>query len=110
MTHWENPWADCAVNVPLHELAEALASDDLCGMPDGSREVMDAGHYLRFFAQGGDKLDAYILEPRSDAHDYDFSVGVRFGNEGNQYYSPYARNSVPIRVLYEKYKEVNDEI
>jgi len=108
MIHCENPWADCAVNVPLHELAEALASDDLCGLIDGSSEVMDAQHYLRHWTQGGDKLDAYILEPCGEPPD--FSVGVRYGNEGSQYFSPYARNSAKVRVLYEKYKKVNDEI
>ncbi len=103
LVHWINPWEDCAVSVPVEELAEALASDDLCGLPDGSSEVMDAQHYLRFFALSGDKLDAYILESRVD-YDCHFSVGVRFGNEGYQYLSPYAKNSAKIRMLYDRYR------
>ena len=101
LVHWINPWADCAVCVPVNELAEALASDDLCGLPDGSSEVMDAQHHLRFFKSHGDKLDAYILDPHDNTF---FSVGVRFGNKDAQYLSPYAGDSAKIRALYEKYK------
>ena len=108
MTHWTNPWADCAVCVPVNELAEALASDDLCGLPDGSSEVMDAQHYLRGWRHHGDKLDAYILEPLGPPVVYPdipfLSVGVRFGNEGSQYHSPYAGDGAKIRALYNKYK------
>ena len=101
-TYWTNPWTDI-ISVPLNELAEALAHSGLCRMPDGTHELMNANHYIRGWSEYGDKLDAYIIKPYET--DYGFSVGVRYGNEGNQYLSPHARDTEKMNVLYQKYKK-----
>jgi hypothetical protein len=100
ITYWDNPWDD-AISVPLRELAETIAEpDQFCRMEDGAREPMDAEHYLREWAQYGNLLDAYVLL----GPDY-VSVGVRFGQKGHEYLSPYARDQDAARALGMKYKE-----
>ncbi len=62
--HFDNPWRDRVIYVPLHLLVPVLDT-----------------HYQR---QYGQKLDAYLL-PQPDGS---FSVGIRYGAEPDQYLSP----------------------
>ena len=51
-------------------------------------------------------IDRVITQVRQTEHfDYGFSVGVRYGNEGNQYLSPHARDTEKMNVLYQKYNK-----
>jgi hypothetical protein len=85
--HWHehNPWADLVVYVPIERLAECVAGGTVREV-DGSVVAYDVARVLKHFRQGErSKLDAYILPQPSGSH----SLGVRYGAEGSQYYSPY---------------------
>jgi hypothetical protein len=84
MTHWTNPWND-AIPVTLLELAAChYGLGKPCGALDGSSVILTIDHILAHWRQYGNKLDAYILPQPNGWH----SIGVRYGNEGQQYLSP----------------------
>ncbi|MEH2517393.1 hypothetical protein V1279_002966 [Bradyrhizobium sp. AZCC 1610] len=62
--HFDNPWRDKAIYVPLAHLVPI--------------------NHQRYQADLGDKLDAYLL-PQPDGT---FVAGIRYGKEGEQYISP----------------------
>lgn len=96
MAHWHdfNPWADVIIYLPdLDELSACL----------DPREPKR--HRLRWEYEQGIRgcdprfLDAYILPQPSGLHD----VGVRYGKEGSEYYSPYMDPYIT-NLLYDKYR------
>lgn len=97
-TNWKNPWDD-AIPVPLEELSECVYGiGQSCGSKDGSF-IMTAEHMLNHWKERSKKLDAYIL-PQSDGR---HCIGVRYGNRGDQYFSPMA-DLEKVKALYEKYR------
>jgi hypothetical protein len=92
MTHWHNfnPWADHIVYLPdLKELSACLDPYD----PE--RQLN------RWLRERGEKLDAYILPQPSGWHD----CGVRYGEEGSEYYSPHIDRYIA-DLLLNKYRSV----
>lgn len=92
--YWDkhNPWRDRAVYLPdLNELSACinpLAPDD---------------NYNRWLHHYKLMVDAYILPAESGFH----SVGIRYGAEGHEYYSPHVNMSISSLLLlkYQKGKE-----
>jgi hypothetical protein len=112
MAHFHdfNPWADRIVYVPnLEEFAACL---DIIGKsclriyPGGreqrfimtvKREIANWRLASKHRGNRG-KLDAYILPQPSGSH----SVGIRYGKEPSEYYSP-EPNQAKIKKLLNKY-------
>lgn len=94
MTHWINPWEN-AIPVPVEELAEALAEGTV-------GTDYDKDYLIKYWGTFGDKLDAYFLE--NPLSPYGLSAGVRFGNRGDRYLSPYIRDIGKARTLLNKYR------
>lgn len=86
MAHWHdfNPWADRLIYLP--DMQELSACVDPFKPED---------FYSRVFREHGYKVDAYIL-PKS------LEVGVRYGKEGSEYYSPYVNQWIA-KLLVSKY-------
>jgi hypothetical protein len=101
MTHWHdcNPWADLVVYVPATELAEAIAGGTTRLGIDGPVVPYDAKFILERW-QRHEKIDAYILPQPHGQH----SVGVRYGSEGSQYYSPHNQNADKVQALLNRYR------
>jgi hypothetical protein len=100
--HWhdQNPWRDKIVYVPIERLAECVAGGTILDV-DGVVRPYNVAWLLAHWAQGGrDKLDAYILPQPSGDH----SLGVRYGAEGSEYYSPYNRNREKTLALLAEYQ------
>ena len=99
--HWHgsNRWADKIVYVPIERLAECVAGGTITE-PDGRSVPYDVARVLRHFAQGGPKLDAYILPQPSGDH----SLGVRYGSEGSEYFSPHNAHPSITNALLEEFK------
>jgi len=98
MPHWKNPWEN-AIPVPLEELAEALEGGEIetaMGVVPYDKEFL-----MTWFRSHGDKLDAYVLQTQGGAGKW-ISAGVRFGNEGHQYLSPYG-DQKRLAALVQKY-------
>ena len=103
MPHWHeyNPWADSVVYVPIERLAECVAGGLISvGSWDGPIVPYDVPYVLQHFAQGGDKLDAYILPQPSGDH----SLGVRYGAEGSEYFSPHNAHPARTQALLEEFR------
>ena len=83
--YWTNPW-NGVVYVPLEELA------DCCVV-----ENFDKDQVLNYFYSRGRYLDAYIL-PSPYPKGY-HSIGVRYGNDGPEYLSPYGDQSKVLELL-----------
>jgi hypothetical protein len=101
--HWHehNPWADEIVYVPIERLAECVAGGTIA-VSGGGSEPYDAARVLQHFRQvGRDKLDAYILPQPDGVH----SLGVRYGAEGSEYYSPHNANPEKTRELLAEYRK-----
>ena len=98
MTHWTNPWIE-AIPVPAEELAQALAGGTIVV---GDRKfAMTASFLLGSWLGNGNKIDAYILPGKSLGF---YSVGVRYGDGGGDYLSPYAGDRTEkIEALLAKY-------
>ena len=101
MTHWINPW-DNAIPVPVEELAEVLAGGTVFGS-DNKPVPYDKEYLLNYWGSFGDKLDAYLLENTMSPHG--LSSGIRYGNRGDRYLSPYIRDIEKARILLEKYRK-----
>jgi hypothetical protein len=86
MTHWVNPWKD-AIPASLEELAECTEV--------GNWTSADSLHLWRGY---GSKLDPYILDGGGGRH----CIGIRFGNKGEEYLSPYAPQDKIHRLLLRK--------
>lgn len=97
--HWHkaNPWADAIVYVPAEELAEAIAGGTIITL-NGVKPYEAAAILQRW--KRHKKIDAYILPQPSGQH----SVGVRYGSEGSQYYSPHNANPEKVQALLDKYR------
>lgn len=77
MAHWHdfNPWADNVIYLPdLAELSACLNPDQPLSQLERWERERDAR-----------LLDAYILPQPDGQH----SCGIRWGKEGEEYYSPY---------------------
>jgi len=100
--HWHehNPWADAVVYVPIARLAECVAGGTITIFKTGKVVPYDVAYVLKHFAQGGDKLDAYILPQPSGDH----SLGVRYGAEGSEYFSPHNAHPEKTRALLAEYR------
>jgi hypothetical protein len=104
--HWhdQNPWRDKIVYVPLERLAECVAGGTISDHT-GAIEPYDVAFVLRFWAQGGDKLDGYILPQPGGFH----SIGVRYGAEGSQYLSPHNAHPEKTAALLAELREAIEE-
>lgn len=100
MTHWINPWAD-TVPVPIEELAEChYGLNKPCSRLDGDSFILTKEIILEHWRSGkSDKLDAYIL-PQPDG---DHCIGIRYGNKGSEYLSPFG-DKEKVQALLNKYK------
>ena len=99
--HWhdQNPWRDKVVYVPIERLAECVAGGNI-KTADGVVPY-DVAWLLKHWAQcGRDKLDAYILPAPSGNH----SLGVRWGAEGPEYYSPHNEHPAKAQALLEEFQ------
>lgn len=97
-THWKNPWND-AIVVPIEELVECAHGLGEMWDDDKNQFLMTKEVMLQHWRQAGDKLDAYILRGNPG---FQHCIGVRYGNEGHQYLSPYG-DQEKIQKLLEKY-------
>jgi hypothetical protein len=98
--HDVNPWADQIVYVPAEELAEAIAGGSTrLGSLAGPIVPYDAAFILERWRRHP-AIDAYILPQPEGRH----SVGVRYGAEGSEYYSPHNQNPEKVQALLEKYR------
>lgn len=86
--YWENSWKD-VVYVPVEELAECCVVKNF-----------DKDQVLNYFYSRGLYLDAYILPSNYDNGYH--SIGVRYGNGGPEYLSPYGEQS-KVAELLKKY-------
>jgi hypothetical protein len=99
--HWHehNPWADSVVYVPIERLAECVAGGTIA-VSGGGSEPYDVARVLQHFQQvGRDKLDAYILPQPDGVH----SLGVRYGAESSEYYSPHNAHPELTQALLEEF-------
>jgi hypothetical protein len=102
LTHWhdQNPWRDQITYVPIERLAECVAHGTI-GDADGVVRPYDVAWLLAHWAQcGRDKLDAYILPQPDGRH----SLGVRWGAEGSEYYSPHNFHPEKTAALLQEFK------
>jgi hypothetical protein len=101
VTHWHpfNPWAEYAVYVPAEELAEAIAGGTVRIGLNGPTVDNDAAFILERWRRHP-AIDAYILPQPEGRH----SVGVRYGREGSQYYSPHNQNPEKVEELLQRYR------
>lgn len=100
--HWKNPWNDDVVYVPIEELVKCAAGiGESCKDKNGSSFIMTEEIMLKHWRQGKDKLDAYILPCTSGYH----CIGIRYGNNGNEYLSPMG-NKDKVEALLQKYRKV----
>ncbi|SRR5260221_14168620 len=96
--HWINPWPE-AIPVPIEELAECHGGlDQLCDSARGTF-ILTKEKVLEHWRSAGDKLDAYVLPCPSSYH----CIGIRYGNEGHEYLSPYGDKD-KVQALLDKYK------
>jgi hypothetical protein len=89
--HWHdvNPWRDQITYVPIERLAECAAGGTIALGIGGEVVPFDVPFILEHWAScGRDKLDAYILPQPHGRH----SIGVRYGAEGSEYFSPHNAN------------------
>jgi hypothetical protein len=92
-THWINPWPD-AIPVDLETLATIVCK--------GSGKTLE--EQIAYWKQSNEKLDAYLLP---DGIGTFIHAGVRFGNAGENYYSPYVHSEetqVKLRAMLETLK------
>ena len=88
MAHWHdyNPWANTVVYLPdIDELSACL-------------DPLNPTKHKDRWLERGNKLDAYLLPQPSGYHD----IGIRYGKEGSEYYSPYCHPAMA-RLLLLKY-------
>ncbi len=104
--HWHdvNPWKDDVVYVPIERLAECVAGGMVEHLDTGKVEPHDVAYVLRGWQRtsemrDGAPLDAYIL-PQPDGH---HSLGVRYGAEGSEYYSPHNAHPEKTNALLAEY-------
>lgn len=96
--HWKNPWKD-AIPVPIEELVECVHGiDQMWSDMSGSSFIMTKELMLKHWESYGEYLDAYILPCASGYH----SIGIRYGNKGNEYLSPLG-NQEKVEKLLKKY-------
>ena len=98
--HDVNPWADSVVYVPIERLAECVAGGTIYDSPNDRVVPYDVAWVLKHFAQGGNRLDAYILPQPSGDH----SLGVRYGAEGSEYFSPHNAHPARTQALLEEFR------
>ena len=101
--HWheQNPWRDQIVYVPIERLAECVAGGTILDA-DGVVRPYDVPWLLAHWAQcGRDKLDAYILPQPHGRH----SIGVRYGADGPDYFSPHNAHPEKTAALLAEYSK-----
>jgi hypothetical protein len=100
--HWheQNPWRDQIVYVPIERLAECVAGGDI--FDHGVVKQYDVAWLLAHWRHGGrDRLDAYILPQPGGQH----SLGVRWGGDGPEYYSPHNAHPEKTAALLAEYRK-----
>ena len=100
--HWhdQNPWRDQIVYVPIERLAECVAGGTIRIGMDGPVVPYDVAFVLQHWAGNGrDRLDAYILPQPNGRH----SIGIRYGAEGSEYFSPHNANPEKTAALLAEY-------
>jgi hypothetical protein len=102
--HWDNPWKN-AVPVPLEELAGCVAGGTI-RTPEGVKDYT-VGYVIEAWRKFGDRLDGYILIGGETGA---ISVGVRYGDAGHQYLSPYCQNDAMARDLVRKYEPAPEQV
>jgi len=100
--HWSNPFN--VIPVPVEELAECL-SGGMIGTDTGS-VPHDKKFIMSRWLGKGDKLDAYLLPDRGSG----ISAGVRWGDDGPDYFSPHVKDQEKAAALLAKYIIEKDEI
>jgi len=101
--HWhdQNPWRDQITYVPIERLAECAAGGTILDV-DGVVRPYNVAWLLAHWAQGGrDRLDAYILPQPNGLH----SLGVRWGAEGGEYFSPHNAHPDLAQALLAEYRK-----
>jgi hypothetical protein len=101
--HWhdQNPWRDQIVYVPIERLAACVAGGTVLDV-DGVVRPYSVAWLLAHWAQAGrDKLDAYILPQPDGRH----SLGVRWGAEGPEYFSPHNAHPEKTLALLAEYRK-----
>jgi hypothetical protein len=95
--HWHryNPWRDDLVYIPVERLAECVVGGTINGKTPEDL-------VKRWHQNGRDKLDAYILPQPSGEHD----LGVRYGKEPEEYYSPPNHNIERTEYLLALYRKI----
>jgi hypothetical protein len=102
--HWKNPFED-AVPVPIEELVECVYGiNEEWKTSTGVPLVLTKRLLLLNWGMSGDKLDAYIL-PTVGIGGW-HSIGIRYGNEGHQYLSPYG-DEEKVMALLAKYQALD---
>lgn len=106
--HWHafNPWADKVVYVPIERLAECVAGGTVFISAENRSVPFDVEYLLNQWRNGRPLLDAYILPQPEGRH----SVGVRWGVEGGDYFSPYNANPELTQMLLDEFKIDTTEI
>jgi hypothetical protein len=95
--HWhrQNPWRDQITYVPIERLAACVAGGTILDA-DGVVRRYSVAWLLAHWAQAGrDRLDAYILPQPDGRH----SLGIRYGAEGSEYFSPHNAHPDKTRAL-----------
>lgn len=109
MAHWHdfNPWANSIVYIPsLEELAECVAGGTIHILAENKTVPYNVDYLVEHWQNEArimgtpNKLDAYILPQPNGDH----SVGVRYGKEASEYFSPMNRNKEKTQELLNKYK------
>lgn len=102
MAHWHdfNPWADRLVYVPdLYELAECVAHGTIHILAENKTVPYTPELAVEHWLQHGPRVDAYILPQPSGNH----SIGIRYGAEGSEYFSPHNAKPHKTQALLDKY-------
>jgi len=113
MAHWHdfNPWASELVYLPsLEEAAQCIAGGEITDLGSGVKYLYDIPYIVERWQEQSvlygtpGKLDAYLLRdgPRSQRK-REMHLGVRWGKEPEEYFSPYIRHQALALELYFKY-------
>lgn len=101
-----NPWRDRLVYVPIEILVHCCTGGSITSLtgfgtkitvPNDANFILAQWHDYRF-RYGA--IDGYIL-PQPDGN---HSIGIRYGEEGSQYLSPYNANPELTEVLLAHYR------
>tara|TARA_Y100000592_G_C5416336_1_gene290819 strand:- start:635 stop:964 length:330 start_codon:yes stop_codon:yes gene_type:complete len=93
MRHWTTEFYDDAVPLDLWELIRALVTQTYEHLPPEDRLTQEnITEEVEYLTQYTTKLDAYRLYGGLD--NLKITVGIRYGNEADQYMSPYLSREI----------------